>query len=149
MGSSSATTKGGKNLLCALAFIAMLAITFFASVTGNDGIFAPMLMVDQIFLMIWFFKPGKTDNKTAYYAIITYGVIIGLLSVFMTLFGPTIGAANGWESHPNDQNGIVYPAVNDGLENCYFASLLYLCYYLFWIYRWLRGRKTVSGSSLV
>ncbi|HEX2946708.1 MAG TPA: hypothetical protein VHT96_12210 [Clostridia bacterium] len=139
--------KTSKNLICAIILIFLTAITVYAAMAGNDGVFAPMLMAVQIFLMLWPFKPGKNEKKTAYYAIIAYGTIIGLFSVAMTVFGPSMGDALGWESHPDDRNGIVYPAVNDGRENCYFASFVFLFYYLVWIFQRLAVRRTSKAEA--
>lgn len=141
------TTKGVNTILYAVIFLVFLVITVISASTGNDGVFAPMLMVDQIFLMVWIFKPGKTDNRTAYYAIIAFGVIIGVLSLFLSFFGPSLGESLGWESHPDDANGVLYPAVNDGRENCYFASFAFLCYYISWIANWFTERRKINRTK--
>jgi hypothetical protein len=147
MESNTAVRKTNKNLICSIILVVLAAITVYSALTGNEGVFAPMLMADQIFLMLWPFKPAKTENKTAYCAVIAYGTVIGLFSIIMTVFGPSMGDAMGWESHPDDRNGIVYPAVNDGRENCYFASFVFLFYYIAWIYRRLADRRIIRTAG--
>ncbi|MDP4093927.1 MAG: hypothetical protein Q8920_11255 [Bacillota bacterium] len=141
------TGTGSRSIICSVLFAIFLVVTVFSAVTGNEGVMAPMLMVDQVFLMIWLFKPEKGESKTAYHAIIAYGVFIALLSVFFSVFGPSLSERYGWETHTDDRNGITYPAVNDGRENCYFTSMLFVIYYVVSIYNRFFCKKKTGVAS--
>lgn len=129
------------SLTWGVLFTLMAVITIYFGVTGDDGFFAPMLLADLIYLALWLFKPAKSEGKSAYYAIIATGIFNILLSAALSILVPLYGVQWGAEMHLDDQNGILFPVVNDGLENCYFFSILFIFYFVISIYQRLRNRK--------
>jgi hypothetical protein len=131
----------------------LLPVLFLVSLVGTIASFIfdsgefmfPMLMTTEVLLSLWLLMPAReaaSGEKSAFWAIIAFGSVSVLVSYAFTILVPIYGPAWGVESHPGDANGILYPMVNDGRENCLLGSILFLFYF------GIAGvRRLVNGSK--
>jgi hypothetical protein len=128
--------RGGTTMvrtrLLPFLFLVSLVGTIASFVFDSEEFMFPMLMTTEVVLSLWLFMPAReaaSGEKSAFWAIIAFGSVSVLVSYAFTILVPVFGPAWGVESHPEDANGILYPMVNDGRENCLLGSILFLFYF--------------------
>ncbi len=134
-------------LLFPILTAASAAATVAAFALDSEFFMLPLVMVTEIIIALWLFRPGKEsspEGKAAFAAIIAFGAVSVLMSFALSLLVPVYGQAWGLEVHPEDLGGVIHPAVNDGRENCALGSIVYLIY--FGINGWQRLRKSAKAK---
>ena len=121
--------------------VVLLLATVILLVIGNEAILAPTIMIDFVFILMWKFKPDgqSLSEKAAYQAIITFGLFSALASIVLSILIPIY--ADQWNIEKHVGDAALYPIVNDGRENCYIASLLFIFYIGFSLYYRRKSKK--------
>lgn len=133
-----------KNLIRAIGIV--LAITTIISLAmGNEAVFAPMLMADFVFILIWKFSPREQSSgeKAAHWAIVSFGLFSALLSAVLSIIIPVF--ADQWHIEKHLDDAVLYPIVNDGRENCYIMLLFFIVYIGFLVY--FRRKRKVENIN--
>ncbi len=118
----------------------LVCVLFFLSLAGSVTAFAleidllrfPMILLCALLMSLWLFRPKEDaglEGKAVFYALIAYGLVSIVLSLFLYSVAPLYGMAWGFEYNPNDAGGVVFPIVNDAHENCLLTTVVFLLYF--------------------
>jgi hypothetical protein len=137
-----------QSVFCFLFFVAAV-LTAIVFVLDMDMFRFPMLLTATIFMAVWLFLPtgdASVEGKSAFYALVTYGIASILLSYTLYLMVPVYGQQWGVEYNPNDAGGVVFPIVNDTHENCVFTTVIFIFYFVTTILGRLRQKAVAYGG---